>query len=87
MAVFKDYIKILKANLRQSAEKLSFLDFFQVNEPKQKKKYITRTWPLYNCPKVLDTPSPDNVDEILTLIQVTSGTTYGKLFIIESHKK
>lgn len=59
MAVFKDYIKILKANLRQSAEKLSFLDFFQDNEPKQKKKYVTRTWPLYNCPKVLDTPSPD----------------------------
>lgn len=59
----KDYIEVLKKNLRSSAEKLGLLNsyqFYQDNDPKHK-ALITREWMLYNCRKVLDTPpqSPD----------------------------
>lgn len=58
-----DYVAILKANLRQSAEKLGLLrsyHFYQDNDPKHS-AYITREWLLYNCRKTLDVPpqSPD----------------------------
>jgi len=57
------YIKILKDNLHQSAEKMKIsksFKFYQDNDPKHK-AYKTREWMLYNCPKVLETPpqSPD----------------------------
>lgn len=57
------YLDILKDSLHQSAEKLGIrgsFKFYQDNDPKHK-AYIVRSWLLYNCPKVLETPpqSPD----------------------------
>lgn len=57
------YVDILKKNLKPSAAKLGLenrFHFYQDNDPKHK-SYISRTWLLYNCPKVIETPpqSPD----------------------------
>ena len=57
------YLKILKENLKQSAEKFGISDTFKLyqdNDPKHKAHKV-RSWLLYNCPKVLETPpqSPD----------------------------
>lgn len=59
----EQYLKILKENLKQSAEKMGILDTFKLyqdNDPKHKAHKV-RSWLLYNCPKVLETPpqSPD----------------------------
>ena len=61
---------ILKQNLKQSAEKFELprsFKFYQDNDPKHKAQR-NKNWPLYKCPKVLETPpqSPDpNVIENL----------------------
>jgi len=57
------YLKILKENFKQSAEKMGIRNTFKLyqdNDPKHK-GYKVRSWLLYNCPKVLETPpqSPD----------------------------
>ena len=57
------YLKILKNNLKQSAEKMGIKDTFilyQDNDTKHK-AYKVRSWLLYNCPKVNEPPpqSPD----------------------------
>lgn len=64
------YLGILKNELMSSARKFGFIDhengricnykLYQDNDPKHK-SYLCRTWLLYNCSKVLDTPaqSPD----------------------------
>jgi len=57
------YLKILEENLKQSAEKMGIRNTFKLyqdNDPKHK-AYKVRSWLLYNCPKVLETPpqSPD----------------------------
>lgn len=57
------YLDILKANLPQAKEKLGLSEswhFYQDNDPKHK-AYNVRSWLLYNCPHVIDTPaqSPD----------------------------
>lgn len=57
------YLNILKQNLKESARKLGMEDtfhFYQDNDPKHK-ALVVRTWLLYNCPKVIETPpqSPD----------------------------
>lgn len=59
----KVYLNILKENLSESVEKLSLGDdwyFYQDNDPKHK-AYNVRSWLLYNCPHVMETPpqSPD----------------------------
>lgn len=57
-----EYLKILKNNLKQSAQKLNVHDFYfyQDNDPKHK-AWDVRNWLLYNCPHVIETPpqSPD----------------------------
>lgn len=64
------YLRILKQNLAESAEKLGIRDtfqFYQDNDPKHKAQNV-RLWLLYNCPHVMETPpqSPDiNVIEHL----------------------
>lgn len=57
------YIDVLKSNLSTTAEKLGLGNdyyFYQDNDPKHK-AYNVRSWLLYNCPHVLETPpqSPD----------------------------
>lgn len=57
------YLNILKQNLKQSACKMGLdqgYKFYQDNDPKHKALKV-RTWLLYNCSKVIDTPpqSPD----------------------------
>lgn len=57
------YLKILKENLRQSADKMGIKETFKLyqdNDPKHKAHQV-RLWLLYNCPSVIDTPpqSPD----------------------------
>lgn len=64
------YLDILKTELVQSATKFGFIDpsnrnklnfkLYQDNDPKHK-SYLCRSWALYNCAKVIDTPaySPD----------------------------
>lgn len=63
----QQYLQILKSNLRPSAEKFGLIvdnmpkfQFYQDNDPKHKEHNV-RTWLLYNCGKVIDTPpqSPD----------------------------
>lgn len=59
----EDYLILLKEHLHRSAEKLGVRDrfkFYQDNDPKHK-SHLVRSWLLYNCPKVIDTPpqSPD----------------------------
>lgn len=59
----KAYLEILKANLPISKEKLGLSNsyyFYQDNDPKHK-AYSVRSWLLYNCPHVMETPpqSPD----------------------------
>jgi hypothetical protein len=52
------YLKILRENLKQSAEKLNILNnfqYYQDNDPKHK-AYIVREYLLCNCPKVFETP-------------------------------
>lgn len=64
------YINILKENLIPSAEKLGIRSTFKLyadNDPKHN-SLNAKTWALYNCPKVMETPaqSPDmNVIEHL----------------------
>ncbi|KAL1497932.1 hypothetical protein ABEB36_008812 [Hypothenemus hampei] len=64
------YLEILKGNVKQSAQKLEIEEtfyFYQDNDPKHKAQKV-RSWLLYNCPKVIETPpqSPDlNVIENL----------------------
>ncbi|CAD7081779.1 unnamed protein product [Hermetia illucens] len=64
------YLDILKTELVQSATKFGFIDpsnrnklnfkLYQDNDPKHK-SFLCRSWALYNCAKVIDTPaySPD----------------------------
>lgn len=57
------YLDILKTNLKSSARKLGIensFHFYQDNDPKHK-AWVVRSWLLYNCPKVIETPpqSPD----------------------------
>lgn len=57
------YLDILKTNLPRSVDKLSLgcdWRFYQDNDPKHK-AYKVRSWLLYNCPHVMETPpqSPD----------------------------
>lgn len=55
----ESYLKILSENLKQSAEKMGILSTFKLyqdNDPKHK-AHIVREWLLYNCPKVINTPS------------------------------
>nr|AAA88882.1 Tc1-like transposase [Drosophila virilis]CAA89219.1 Tc1-like transposase [Drosophila virilis] len=64
------YLDILKNELSRSAIKFGFVDpqnpskqrykLYQDNDPKHK-SFLCRTWLLYNCSKVIDTPaqSPD----------------------------
>jgi len=57
------YLEILEENLKQSAEKMGIRNTFKLyqdNDPKNE-AYKVRSWLLYNCPKVLETPpqSPD----------------------------
>lgn len=57
------YLDILKLNLPLSVQKLGLSDrwkFYQDNDPKHK-AYWVRSWLLYNCPHVMETPpqSPD----------------------------
>lgn len=59
----EQYLDILKQNLPQSAHKFGFgnnFKFYQDNDPKHK-AWNVRSWLLYNCRKVIDTPaqSPD----------------------------
>lgn len=59
----EQYLRILRENLRQSAERMGVLrsfKFYQDNDPKHK-AHVVREWLLYNCPKVIQTPaqSPD----------------------------
>ena len=52
------YVEILKENLKPSAAKLGLennFKFYQDDDPKHK-SYIAKSWLLYNCPKVLETP-------------------------------
>lgn len=54
----EDYLHILKQHLHKSAEKLGIRDtfkFYQDNDPKRK-FHIVKSWLLYKCPKVLETP-------------------------------
>lgn len=57
------YLRILKDNLKQSAEDLSLgpaFRFYQDNDPKHKAG-IVQTWLIWNCPHIVQTPpqSPD----------------------------
>lgn len=64
------YLDILKNELTASVKKFGFIDpdnpnklkykYYQDNDPKHK-SYLCRSWLLYNCTKVIDTPaqSPD----------------------------
>lgn len=55
----ESYLTILKDNLKQSAEKMGILSTFKLyqdNDPKHK-AHVVREWLLYNCPKVINTPS------------------------------
>lgn len=57
------YLNILKNNVKQSAEKMGILNtfkFYADNDPKHT-SYVAKSWLLYNCPKVIQTPpqSPD----------------------------
>lgn len=59
----KYYLNILRSNLAETADKLGLSEdyyFYQDNDPKHK-AYNVRSWLLYNCPHVLETPpqSPD----------------------------
>lgn len=59
------YIDILKENLHASAEKLSVRQTFKMyqdNDPKHRRG-DTRIWLLYNCPKVIDTPSQPPISQ------------------------
>ena len=52
------YLRILKENLKQSAESLginSTFQFYQDNDRKHK-EWNVRMWLLMNCPKVIQTP-------------------------------
>lgn len=53
------YRNILRENLKKSAAKMGIensFKFYQDNDPKHR-SYLVREWLLYNCAKVLDTPS------------------------------
>lgn len=57
------YLSILKTYLPRSVDKLTLRSdwrFYQDNDPKHK-AYKVRSWLLYNCPHVIETPpqSPD----------------------------
>jgi len=63
----QQYLQILKTHLKASAENFGLITdnrpkfkFYQDNDPKHKELNV-RTWLLYNCGKVIDTPpqSPD----------------------------
>lgn len=57
------YLNVLKNNIKQNAKNMGILNnfkFYADNGPKHN-SYVVRSWLLYNCPKVLETPprSPD----------------------------
>lgn len=57
------YLKILKTNLKQSAQKLRIADDFslyQDNDLKHSAR-VVQEWLLYNTPKFLETP-PQSLD-------------------------
>lgn len=59
----QQYLNILRNNLKQSAARNNCeanFHFYQDNDPKHK-AYKVRSWLLYNCPHVIETPpqSPD----------------------------
>ena len=52
------YLKILKNNLKQFAEKMGIKDAFKLYQGNDSKNkgYKVRSWLLYNCPKSIEPP-------------------------------
>ena len=53
------YLNLLKENLKSSATKMGLdtsFQFYQDNDPKHKSR-VVKEWLLYNCPKLIKTPS------------------------------
>lgn len=55
----ESYLTTLKQNLKQSAEKMGISYSFKLYQDKDPnhKAHVVREWLLYNCPKVINTPS------------------------------
>lgn len=59
-------LNVKKRNLKQSAEKLGILDnfkYYQDNDPKHK-AHVVREYLLYNCPKGLETPDINVIENL-----------------------